>query len=138
MRNGIIAETHHNDLHCGDIIFVEYGMAIPVDGICFSASQLNCNEAAMTGESEEVKKDSIKKCEAYQREKEIERDKSSKAFKISRAHDLPSPILMSGTSVSQGEGKMVSIVVGEYSCLGEIMKKTKLRPEVTPLQNKLE
>jgi len=40
---------------------------------------------------------------------------------------------MSGTSVSQGEGKMVTIVVGEYSCLGEILKKTKVRPEVTPL-----
>jgi len=45
---------------------------------------------------------------------------------------------MSGTSVSQGEGKMVTIVVGEYSCLGEILKKTKVRPEITPLQQKLE
>ncbi len=119
-------------MHCGDIIFVEYGMSIPVDGICIFASQLNCDEAAMTGESDEVKKDTIKKCEAYQREKEIEKDKTG-GFKISRAHDLPSPIIMSGTSVSQGEGKMISIVVGESSCLGEIMKKTKLRPEVTPL-----
>ena len=91
----------------------------------------------MTGESDEVKKDTIKKCEAYQREKDLEKDKTA-GFKISRAHDLPSPIIMSGTSVSQGEGKIISIVVGEFSCLGEIMKKTKLRPEVTPLQNKLE
>ena len=76
-------------------------MAIPVDGICIAASQLNCDEAAMTGESDEVKKNTIKKCEAFQKEKEKENDKDKSAFfKISRAHDLPSPILMSGTSVS--------------------------------------
>ena len=64
-------------------------------------------------------------------------DKTTVA-KISRKHDLPSPILMSGTNCSQGEGKMICVMVGDCSCLGEIIKKLKVRPEVTPLQHKLE
>jgi len=37
MRNGKTEELHHNFLHVGDIIFVEYGKLIPVDGICIQA-----------------------------------------------------------------------------------------------------
>jgi len=46
--------------------------------------------------------------------------------------------MMSGTSVSQGEGKMICLMVGDASCLGQIIAKLKIRPEVTPLQHKLE
>jgi len=46
--------------------------------------------------------------------------------------------MMSGTSVSQGEGKMICLMVGDSSCLGQIIAKLKIRPEVTPLQHKLE
>jgi len=33
LRNREVIELHHNHLHVGDIIYLEYGMAIPVDGI---------------------------------------------------------------------------------------------------------
>jgi len=56
----------------GDIIFVEYGMAIPVDGVCLQAAQLNADEAAMTGESDEMKKETYAKCVTIQREKEMD------------------------------------------------------------------
>jgi magnesium-transporting ATPase (P-type) len=46
--------------------------------------------------------------------------------------------MMSGTSVSGGEGRMITLMVGESSCLGEIIDKLKSRPETTPLQHKLE
>jgi len=35
LRNGVIETLHHNDLHVGDVIMVEYGMSIPVDGFVF-------------------------------------------------------------------------------------------------------
>jgi len=41
---------------------MEYGMAIPVDGIVISATQLSVDEAAMTGESDEMKKEILKVC----------------------------------------------------------------------------
>lgn len=37
LRNGVIEIVHHNGLHVGDVIMVEYGMNIPVDGFCFQA-----------------------------------------------------------------------------------------------------
>jgi len=47
-------------------------MAIPVDGICLQAAQLNADEAAMTGESDEMKKETYAKCVTIQREKEMD------------------------------------------------------------------
>ena len=96
------------------------------------------DEAAMTGESDEVKKEPFAKCLAIQREKEMDANKTT-TVKISRAHDLPSPIMMSGSSISGGEGKMVSIMVGDSSSIGLILKITRrAAPEITPLQHKLE
>jgi len=34
MRNGLNEEIHQDHLHTGDIILINYGMKIPVDGIC--------------------------------------------------------------------------------------------------------
>jgi len=46
--------------------------------------------------------------------------------------------MMSGSSISGGEGKMVSIMVGDASCIGIIRKLTDVATaEVTPLQHKL-
>ena len=86
----------------------------------------------MTGESHEVKKEILQKCISIQKEKEAETCKTT-AIKGARRHDLPSPILMSGTSVSNGEGKMLALVVGEASCLGDIIRLLKVKLEVTPL-----
>ena len=33
---------------------------------------------------------------------------------------MPSPILMSGTRVLTGEGRMLVVVVGDQSCIGKI------------------
>ena len=58
----------------------------------------------------------------------------------SRAHDLPSPLVMSGTAVSAGEGSMVAIMVGKRSAIGIIEELSDKGPqeETTPLQKKLE
>lgn len=55
---------HHNKLFTGDVIKIEYGMAIPVDGVVLKATQLSLDEAAMTGESDEMKKDLFPNCMA--------------------------------------------------------------------------
>lgn len=51
---------------------------------------------------------------------------------------MPSPIILSGTNIAGGEGKMVCLMVGDDSSLGQIIKTLISRPEVTPLQHKLE
>ena len=100
-------------------------MLIPVDGILLSGNQLTSNEAAMTGESDERRKETFDTCIQRRREKG---DIDYKKIDKTEAHELPSPILLSGTSVASGEGKMMAIMVGESSALGEIMKKLEVRP----------
>jgi magnesium-transporting ATPase (P-type) len=111
-------------------------MNIPVDGIVLKCSGVQCNEAAMTGESDELKKDTMEQCKQRQEEKDAEY-----AYLKSDArnpHDLPSPILLSGTQIATGEGWFVCIVVGKHSCVGKILGKLEQRIETTPLQHKLE
>ena len=74
VRNGVIETLHHNDLHVGDVIMVEYGMSIPVDGFVFQAVQLTTDESAMTGESVELKKDILARC--IERKNELHSEQS--------------------------------------------------------------
>ena len=54
-------------------------------------------------------------------------------------HDVPSPVILSGTRMLTGEGKMIVTVVGDSSCLGKIRALLDQEEETsTPLQNKLE
>lgn len=54
-------------------------------------------------------------------------------------HDIPSPIMLSGTKVLSGEGKMVVLVVGDSSCVGKIAALLRSDDDgLTPLQEKLE
>ena len=126
---------HINWLHVGDIISLKYGDVVPVDGILISSKSLNTNEAAMTGESDERKKESLSIC--LERKAELGNVDRKTLDKMDH-HIIPSPLILSGTDVSGGEGKMVAIVVGDNSALGEIMKKLEVRPQETPLQMKLE
>lgn len=132
--------VHHNHLLVGDLIKLKYGMQIPVDGILVEkSSNLTSDESAMTGESEELIKDTNKECLLRMKEAES----SGKTTTITNTHArrtmLPSPIMMSGTSVAQGEGMMMAIMVGEESCLGKIIAKLADKDaEKTPLQVKLE
>lgn len=147
-RNGKpVLNQHHNEINVGDIIRLKYGMQIPVDGILIAKdSNMTADESAMTGESDELNKDTLKVC--LERIKEVDAQgpnngtiaKDSKQTQTaSKRLLLPSPIMVSGTNVAQGEGWMIAIVVGDDSCLGKIMEKLKDKDnEKTPLQVKLE
>jgi magnesium-transporting ATPase (P-type) len=41
---------------------VKAGMDVPVDGVVIKASGIACNESAMTGEVDELKKDTMEAC----------------------------------------------------------------------------
>lgn len=122
-------------MHVGDVMHLRYGMMIPVDGLVISENQLTTDEAAMTGESDERRKETIESCLKARAEKG---DIDYKKVEKTDSHDLPSPLLLSGTSVASGDGKMLVIMVGDFSALGEIMRKLEVRPQATPLQEKLE
>ncbi len=55
LRNNILQEILINEVVVGDIVNISSGDAIPADGILVSGS-ISCNEAALTGETKDIKK----------------------------------------------------------------------------------
>ena len=92
----------------------------------------------MTGESVEIKKEIYTTCKNRRAELSANSKHSGAAEGKEKRRLLPSPIIQSGTSTAGGEGKMVCLMVGEDSCIGKILSKLVIKPEVTPLQIKLE
>lgn len=113
----------------GDLVELTEGMEIPADGIVIEASELSTDESAMTGETDPMKKGILAEC-IKKKNAIVEMG----AKNTSTNHDVPSPVLLSGTKILTGQGKMVIIVVGEYSCVGKISKLLSAKEsEVTPL-----
>ena len=77
-------------------------MNIPVDGVIIHGSGVSVSEAAMTGESDELKKENLEVCKMRREEKEAEYAYNKDPKR--NPHDVPSPILLSGTQIATGEG----------------------------------
>lgn len=121
VRAGERQRKHPEELLVGDLMEVTAGMAVPADGVLISSSQVEVTEAAMTGESDALKKASL----AYCLSPEGCSDPSL------------SPVLLSGTSASQGFGLMLVTAVGPYSTEGKLRDLSEQQEETTPLQVKL-
>ena len=121
---------HQSELLVGDLMVVANGMEVPADGLLTTGADITTDESAMTGETHAIKKDIMMKCQ-HQRDEMIKMDNKD-------PHELSSPIMMSGSRVLSGEGKMVVIAVGKYSALGKIQALLGVQEESeTPLQMKL-
>ena len=131
MRNGVEEQVQFDNIVVGDIVKIKAGMNIPIDGVIIRSSGVSVNESAMTGESDELKKESIDVCFHRREEKEAEFALTKESKRS--AHDIPSPILLSGTQIATGEGWFVVVMVGKHSCVGKILGKLEQRIETTPL-----
>ena len=98
-----------------EVIFYINIHKIPADCYLLQAAELTSDESAMTGETDPIKKNILSAC-IEKRNQLLEYGKRSTAGR----HDVPSPILMSGTRILSGEGKAVVLVVGDASCVGRI------------------
>lgn len=108
-------------------------MDIPVDGLVLQASGVLSDESSLTGESDHLIKEAYDKCRYRQQEHETDDPKSR------GPHDVPSPVLLSGTQIQTGEGWFLCIVVGEMTAEGQILAAVEAKPkEQTPLQLKLD
>lgn len=72
IRNGVEDKVHYDDILVGDLIKIKAGMNIPVDGVIFKSSGVTINESAMTGEPDELKKESFDICKLRHEEKMAE------------------------------------------------------------------
>jgi len=108
IRAGEQRQVSIYDITVGDVVGIETGDIICADGILIDGHNIRCDESAMTGETDQIKKD--------------------------ESH----PFLLSGTQVTEGFGKMLIIAVGKNSESGRAMALLSKPAESTPLQEKLE
>eukprot|EP00052_Salpingoeca_macrocollata_P027037 m.254621 g.254621 ORF g.254621 m.254621 type:complete len:1271 (-) comp22682_c3_seq6:83-3895(-) len=93
IRDGKQIRVSEFDLVVGDLWVVTAGSIVPTDGVLVRASDVSCDESALTGESRDINKS-------------LEKD----------------PWMLSGTSVKQGSGLMIVTCVGLFSEEGIINK----------------
>ena len=117
IRNGETMSIKLAEVVTGDICDITYGMEIPGDGIVIEGHDLEADESAITLQTEPMHKSSINSC--YTKMQEIT-DKGKQ--NLVRNHEFPSPILVSGTKITNGEGKMVILFAGKDSCVRKVME----------------
>lgn len=134
LRDGDEISIQIGQVVVGDIVTVAAGDEIAGDAILLHGSSVLCDEASMTGESDVLHKEPIEVCIK-------KRDNVIAEGNINTAghHEVPSPVLLSGTNIKNGNGKMLIIAVGEKSAIGKIRKNlVEGGDDKTPLQIKLE
>ncbi|XP_078270128.1 plasma membrane calcium-transporting ATPase 2 isoform X1 [Rhinoraja longicauda] len=91
VRGGQVNQIPVSELVTGDIAQIKYGDLLPADGVLIQGNDLKIDESSLTGESDHVRKSADK-----------------------------DPMLLSGTHVMEGSGKMVVVAVGVNSQTGII------------------
>ncbi|GMM38578.1 calcium-transporting ATPase [Saccharomycopsis crataegensis] len=122
------------DLVVGDVIRVETGDIVPTDGIMISG-ECECDESALTGETNTIKKYPIASAlELYQESN----PKNVSSIDLATNSSLQDPFFISGSKVLSGVGHCLVTAVGPNSIHGRTMASLKTEPEVTPLQARLD
>ncbi|XP_069500010.1 plasma membrane calcium-transporting ATPase 2 isoform X7 [Ambystoma mexicanum] len=91
IRGGQVIQIPVAEMVVGDIAQVKYGDLLPADGIFIQGNDLKIDESSLTGESDQVRKS-------------VDKD----------------PMLLSGTHVMEGSGRMLVTAVGVNSQTGII------------------
>ncbi|KAF2645365.1 calcium transporting P-type ATPase-like protein [Massarina eburnea CBS 473.64] len=123
IRSGKTREISVYDILVGDVLNLEPGDMVPVDGILIQGHGLKCDESSATGES-----DLLKKTSAEDAFRAIENHESLKKI---------DPFILSGAKVSEGVGTFMVTATGIHSSYGKTMMSLREESEVTPLQSKL-
>ena len=123
VRSGKSREISVHDILVGDVMHLEPGDMIPVDGIYIAGHNLKCDESTVTGES-----DILRKCPGDEVYEAIERHQDVGKM---------DPFIISGGKVTEGIGTFLVTAVGVNSSYGKTMMSLREPPQVTPLQSKL-
>ncbi|GAB1315925.1 plasma membrane calcium [Madurella fahalii] len=123
VRSGKTIEISVYDILVGDVVHLEPGDLIPVDGILIEGFNVKCDESQATGESDIIRKRSADEVFAA-----IENRESLKKM---------DPFIQSGARVMEGVGTFMVTSTGVYSSYGKTMMSLNEDPEITPLQSKL-
>lgn len=123
VRSGKTVEISVFDILVGDVLHLEPGDMLPVDGILIEGFNVKCDESQATGES-----DIIRKRPADEVIRAIENGEDLKKM---------DPFIQSGARVMEGVGTFMATAVGVNSSYGKTLMALNDDPEMTPLQSKL-
>ncbi|KAF3022343.1 plasma membrane calcium [Penicillium rubens] len=124
-RSGRAVRISVHDVLVGDILNLEPGDLVPVDGIFINGHNLKCDESSATGESDQLRKTGGEQVMRLLDEGHT------------RAQDLD-PFIISGSKVLEGVGTCLVTSVGVNSSFGKILMAMRQDMEQTPLQKKLD
>lgn len=123
VRSGKSQEISVYDILVGDVVHLEPGDLIPVDGIFIDGHNVKCDESSATGES-----DIIRKTPA---------DEVFHAIENHMPLHKMDPFILSGGKVSEGVGTFLATSVGVNSSYGKTLMSLQDEGQTTPLQSKL-
>jgi len=130
IRSGKSVEISVFDINVGDVMHLDTGDLVPVDGIFISGHGIKCDESSATGESDLLKK--VPADEVFAALQEIAN--GSKPLVNPGRLD---PFIISGSKINEGTGTFLVTAVGVNSSYGRITMAMQTDQEDTPLQKKL-
>ncbi|KAK0878845.1 plasma membrane calcium [Friedmanniomyces endolithicus] len=123
IRSGRTQEISIHDVLVGDVLLVEPGDVLPVDGIFIAGHSVKCDESSATGESDITKKTPA--------------EEVFRAMEAGEPLKKMDPFMISGGKVTEGVGRMLVTATGVHSSYGKTMLSLQDSTEATPLQTKL-
>lgn len=123
IRSGKTVEISIFDVLVGDVLHLDPGDMVPVDGVLIQGFNVKCDESHATGESDIIKKRAADEVFAA-----IENHEDLKKM---------DPFIQSGARVMEGVGTFMVTSTGIYSSHGKTLMALNEDPEITPLQSKL-
>ncbi|KAF4547498.1 Cation transporting ATPase-like protein [Elsinoe fawcettii] len=123
VRSGKTQEISVYDILVGDVLLLEPGDMVPVDGIFIEGHGVKCDESSATGES-----DLLKKTPAAEVWRAMQAGESLKKM---------DPFIISGSKINEGIGRFMVTATGVNSSFGKTMMALREDNDPTPLQVKL-
>lgn len=130
IRSGKSVEISVFDVVVGDVMHLDTGDLVPVDGIFINGHGVTCDESSATGESDLLKKVPAAKVFAALEDAAAGNSASKDVEKLD-------PFIISGSKINEGTGTFLVTAVGVNSSYGRITMAMHTEQEATPLQRKL-
>lgn len=123
VRSGRTVEIPIADILVGEVMHLEPGDMVPVDGIFINGHNVKCDESSATGESDVLRKTPA--------------DEVYRAIEQHENLSKQDPFIVSGAKVSEGVGTFLVTATGVHSTYGKTMMSLQDEGQTTPLQSKL-
>ena len=120
LRNGEKSTIDTEELVVGDIVEIQTGEKVPADCLVLQANNMKANEAALTGEPDDLPKEPA--------DRNNTRDPAS----------LPDPFLLQSSLAEDGRCMAIILAVGDNTNQGKAGLSMNIEQEATPLQKKLD